>query len=213
MAQPEKILWYFADPMCSWCWGFSPVISQIVNTYRGILPVSLVVGGLRTGQTEPLSANLRDEILHHWRDVSALTGQPFTFDGALPEGFVYDTEPACRAAVTTPELSQSATFPYFRRLQSAFYVDQRDITQTSVLGDLAVETGLDEDAFLQAWRSSNMIAKTQRHFLMTREFGVRGFPTAVLQDQNGYRLLTNGYRPFAELSAVINEWLETPPDD
>ena len=30
----KPILWYFADPMCSWCWGFSPVISEIKKSYH-----------------------------------------------------------------------------------------------------------------------------------------------------------------------------------
>ncbi|MCH7478788.1 MAG: DsbA family protein, partial [SAR324 cluster bacterium] len=27
----EKIgtLYYFGDPMCSWCWGFKPVLEQV----------------------------------------------------------------------------------------------------------------------------------------------------------------------------------------
>lgn len=204
---PPKILWYFADPMCSWCWGFAPVITALVEKYRGKLAVSLVVGGLRAGSTAPMSAPLRDEILHHWHQVQRLTGQPFRFEGVLPEGFVYDTEPACRAAVTIPELNPTVTFAYFQALQSAFYAAQRDITQEATLVALAGEQGVDALAFREAWRSEAIKAKTRRHFQMTRAAGVTGFPTAVLQDGRGYRLLTQGYRPLEALEPAIDQWL------
>jgi len=47
MADPHLI--YFADPMCSWCWGFAPVIAQVRERYGEALPVRLVLGGLRPG--------------------------------------------------------------------------------------------------------------------------------------------------------------------
>ena len=52
MRQPHLV--YFADPMCSWCWGFAPVINAIRGRYGERLPVRLIVGGLRPGTTEPM---------------------------------------------------------------------------------------------------------------------------------------------------------------
>lgn len=212
MTRPDRLLFYFADPMCSWCWGFAPVIRRIVESYRGRLAVSLVAGGLRAGNTQPMTSGLRAEILHHWREVNRMTGQPFRVEGALPEGFVYDTEPACRAAVTMPELDPQATFPYFQSLQSAFYERQQDITREEILVTLAAACGVDPDRFHERLGSDAMRAKTRRQFQMTRELGVRGFPTAVLADPRGYVLLTSGYRPFDELRPQIDEWLAELPN-
>jgi len=89
-----SILWYFADPMCSWCWGFSPVIETLRDEYRERMKTALVLGGLRPGTPAPMTMTERADILQHWRAVHARTGQPFRFDDALPDGFVYDTEPA-----------------------------------------------------------------------------------------------------------------------
>ena len=45
---------YFADPMCSWCWGFAPVIEQTLRRrYGEAIPVRLVLGGLRPGPPSP----------------------------------------------------------------------------------------------------------------------------------------------------------------
>ena len=111
------ILWYFADPMCSWCWGFAPVIQRIKQDYSHHLRISLNVGGLRPGTTEPLGETARAEILHHWHQVHTRTGQPFKFDGALPETFVYDTEPASRAVLAFASLDADRTLAYFGETQ------------------------------------------------------------------------------------------------
>jgi len=46
---------YFADPMCSWCYGFSPVIDDIRRAYGNALPIRVVMGGLRPGTDKPVT--------------------------------------------------------------------------------------------------------------------------------------------------------------
>jgi putative protein-disulfide isomerase len=150
---------------------------------------------------------LRGEILQHWYAVQRRTGQPFRFDAALPLGFVYDTEPACRAVVSMISLERRAAFAYFRALQRAFYAEQQDITRGDVLAGIAREFAIEEDSFRVRWGSDEMRARTRRHFAFAREVGVRGFPTIILGDQRGYRLLTHGYQPFDALRREIEDWL------
>jgi putative protein-disulfide isomerase len=200
------ILWYFADPMCSWCWGFSPVIETLRDEYRDRMKIALVLGGLRH-ETAPMTAAGRAEILHHWRGVHARTGQPFRFDNALPEGFVYDTEPACRAVVTVGGLDPALIFPLFKAIQRAFYAEGRDVTQPGVLAGLAAELGVDKAAFLQAFDSTAARAKTQAHFKQTRRAGVRGFPALILQQDARLTPVSSGCQPLDAVRAAIEAGL------
>ena len=147
MTNSAPILWYFADPMCSWCWGFSPVIEAVREQYRDRMKIALMLGGLRPGVTIPMLQTECDEILHHWQEVQVRSGQAFSFEGAPTVGFVYDTEPASRAVISVGALEADITFPYFKSVQAAFYVAQRDVTQGEVLADLAQEHGIDETYF------------------------------------------------------------------
>jgi putative protein-disulfide isomerase len=196
------ILWYFADPMCSWCWGFSPVIETLREEYRDRMKIALVLGGLRH-ETASMTAAGRTEILHHWREVHARTGQPFRFDNALPEGFVYDTEPACRAVVTVGGLDSALIFPLFKAIQNAFYAGGHDVTQPGVLADLAAELGVDRNAFLPAFDSDAARAKTQAHFKQTRQAGVRGFPALILQQDTQLTPVSSGCQPLDTVRAAI----------
>ena len=205
MATP--ILWYFADPMCSWCWGFSPVIEALRDEYRERMKIALVLGGLRPGETAPMTAAGREEILHHWREVHARTGQAFRFDNALPQGFVYDTEPASRAVVTVGGLDPALIFPLFKEIQSAFYAEGRDVTQTDVLADLAAALGVDAAAFLGAFDSDAARAKTQAHFRQARQAGMRGFPALILQQDAQLLPVSNGCQPLDTVRAAIDACL------
>ncbi len=203
----DPVLWYFADPMCSWCWGFSPVIEAIREEYRDRLKVALILGGLRVGTTEAMSARARQEILHHWHDVHEKTGQTFLFEGALGEGFVYDTEPACRAVVAMAELSTTAVFPLFKAIQMAFYGEGREVTHAEVLAGLAEGLGVEKTAFLAAFGSEKVRAKTRAHFQMARNLQVKGFPTLVAQRDEQHQVLATGYRSLGELKVDIDLWL------
>lgn len=204
----ERICWYFADPMCSWCWGFAPVVSAIRETFGERLRVALVLGGLRPGTRETLSPALREEILHHWGEVHRRTGQPFAFEGALPDGFVYDTEPPSRAVIAVGALAPETVFPYFRSVQHAFYAEQKDVTRSETLAALAERQGIEAASFLDRFESEEVKRATRMHFARTRRAGIGGFPTVVLQDETGYRLLTHGYLPWVEIEPAVDAWLD-----
>lgn len=207
MNASERVLYYFADPMCSWCWGFSPVIESIKANYGDVINIALILGGLRPLNTEPMTPSLREEILHHWHEVERRTGQVFQFESALPEGFIYDTEPPSRAVVVMGELNSAALFPYFKTLQTAFYAQGRDVTRPEVLLELTAGYHIDESQFQRLYDSDEIKSKTLAHFQRARHFGVRGFPTLILQEPAGYHLVTRGYRDFESLQPELSTLL------
>ena len=134
-------LLYVMDPMCSWCWGFAPVANALVEQAQAAgVDVHLIVGGLRTGSGSALEPTTRRYILEHWQAVTEATGQPFKIEGALPDGFVYDTEPACRALVTARSLAPDCAWKLLGLIQHAFYAEGRDVTHASVLVDCLLYT-------------------------------------------------------------------------
>ncbi len=186
---------YFADPMCSWCWGFAPVIQRVQEE----LPytVEVVMGGLRAGETRGITSELREYVQHHWHQVAETSGQPFRFEGALPDGFVYDTEPACRAVVAMRELAgEAAALTYLHRLQSAFYAEAKDIKLSNLLAVYATEQGLDKTEFLEAWQSEVIQLKTATDFDRKNQCGVMGFPCLIADTGERLRMITMGYQSF-----------------
>jgi putative protein-disulfide isomerase len=199
---------YVMDPMCSWCWGFAPVLEALVAQAEAAdVPLQIVVGGLRQEQAALLPAG-RVQILARWQAVNACTGQMFNFNEGLPEGLVYHTEPACRALVAARQLNPALVWPLLERIQQAFYCQGRDVTRADVLRELAASAGLPRRRFAEAFDSAQLQAATQADFNWVKDLGIAGFPTLLAERNGQLALLTNGYQPLAQLQPLLARWLE-----
>ena len=208
----ERRIFYFADPMCSWCWGFAPVIARILAEARDRAPfrapVRLVAGGLRVGTTEAMDARAKAMVRSHWEHVQAATGQPFDFAFFDRHGFVYDTGPACRAAVAMRNLAPDHTFAYLEALQRGFYAEGRDVTEPSVLAAIAEPFCADAETFAAVYAAAEIEEATLADFRLTQALGIAGFPAVALKDEAGLVPLTVGYQPFEDLAPSLEAWLQ-----
>ncbi len=206
MRQPRLI--YVMDPMCSWCWGFAPVVQALAEQAAAAgVTLHLVAGGLRS-ERAALEPAARVRILGHWQAVNAATGQLFNFTEALPEGFVYDTSPACRALVTARQLDEQSVWPLAKLIQQAFYVGARDVSRAQVLVELAELAGIPRIEFAEAFDSEAMHEATASDFTWVQDLGISGFPTLLAERDGQLALLTNGYQPLEALSPLLARWLE-----
>lgn len=204
---PGPHLVYFADPMCSWCWGFSPAIAAIEHQQPD-LPIRLILGGLRPYTTEPMDPETLAQRRAGWQRVAAASGQTFDYRFFDREKFIYDTEPASRAAVVIRRRSMADALEALRRLQSAFYAENRDVTQTEVLADIAEAMGFDRAAFVADFDSDAARAETRQDFAISQQAGVTGFPTLIAGDgtDNRYQLVTNGFQPAPAVAQAVAAW-------
>jgi putative protein-disulfide isomerase len=200
---------YFADPMCSWCWGFSPVVEALRERTAEILPIRLVMGGLRPGNSTPMEERARRNLVGHWREIHTLTGQPFG-EGLIDlDDFVYDTDPAARAVVLARRTSTDKAIDYLARIQHAFYAEGLDVTKNGVLVDLAVELGFDRKAFAAGLDEEDLKSETWRDYALSQRAGVTGFPTLIVgpNADNTYTPISRGYQDPETVLAGVGAWL------
>ncbi|MEO8600474.1 MAG: DsbA family protein, partial [bacterium] len=130
---------YIADPMCSWCYGFGPQLNALLDALPGA-KLDIVTGGLRAYNTEVMDDAKKATILTHWKHVEQASGLPFSTVGIARPGFIYDTEPACRAVVTArilgDDLPSRSILDVFHAIQHAFYAEGRDVTSLQVLAEV-----------------------------------------------------------------------------
>jgi len=202
--------------MCSWCYGFGPELSALLDGLPG-MPLHVVVGGLRAHNTQPMNAELKTTLLSHWQHVGQRSGLPFVPDALNRAGFVYDTEPACRAVVAARTLAPTATLAVFHAIQHAFYAQGEDVTQPEVLAATATAalsaTGHPTEAerFLALWQSDAAREATEADFAQTRQWGVSGFPTLVLERDGRLDLVSAGYLPMPKLVEVLETLVDAAP--
>jgi putative protein-disulfide isomerase len=182
-------LYYFADPMCSWCYGFGPAMRAFAASHPA-LPVITVMGGLRAFTTEPLGTTQRGDIRSYWRQVESASAQPFNDAMLMTPGFIYDTE-------------QVDALEFMYAVQAAFYRDARDVTKANVLADIAMEQGVDRAAFLAELESQKMRDATRNDFALVQTVGIRGFPALCAARDNELHPITSGFAKIEALEAAF----------
>jgi len=200
---------YIMDPMCSWCYGFAPIIHKLKEEQEGRLKFKLVLGGLRPGTTDPLSEQMKEQLKQHWEDVEKVTEQAFDYTFFERSEFVYDTEPACRAVVAMRYLHPEKELEMAEEVQRAFYARNNDITKAEVLTAIAVNLGAEEDGFLEKYNSDLMKEKTQQDFLIARHLQATAFPSVYLLDGTNMNLLNRGYRSYEALTMRLDTLLKS----
>ena len=150
----------------------------------------------------------------HWAHVTEASGQPFHPGLKDREGFVYDTDPAARAVVVLRRHDTELALAFLARAQRAFYAENQDITDPSVLAELAGEFGVERDSFLSLMASEDAKKETWTDYAISQRAGVKGFPTLIAgpNADGAYAAVTRGYAAPEQVLGILESWL-TPPMD
>lgn len=184
---------YVADPMCSWCYGFAPEYTRVVNYFKTEVDFKLIMGGLRPYNTETIDDNMHHFLRKHWLEISERTGQPFSYDILEDSTFVYDTEPAARAVVVVRNLKPQEEFNYYKAVQAAFYAENKNTNETETFVTIAEQFNIKANDFRTKFESKEYKDLTRQDFINAQEMGVRGFPSVLLIQGDKLSVITNGY--------------------
>jgi putative protein-disulfide isomerase len=193
--------------MCSWCWGFAPVISSIHKDFRNEAPLSIVVGGLHANDDFVMSKDYKSNIRHHWEDVNKATGAVFDYQFFARDNFILGTEPACRAVVTARQIKPDIALPFYELISRSFYSENKDTTSLETFKELAENFNIDPNEFDQRFNSEQVKVETHSDFQFSKKLGVTGFPTLLAKEGEKLALLTTGYQPYQNLKSKIKDWL------
>lgn len=205
---PKAKLIYVGDPMCSWCYGFTPEIEAVRRKYENQLEIQMVMGGLNTKQNLPLDAEMRASLQGHWEEIALSTGQPFAYQILNKKGFVYNTEPACRAVVAVREIDSTKSYSMFKAIQTAFYSKGIDITQTEELAKIAESIAINFEEFLKMYNSNFIKEKTKGDIQRAERNGIDGFPALILLHGEKVVFISNGYEKAEKVEKALKKHLK-----
>ena len=171
-------LYYFHDPMCSWCWGYRPTAEQLFSELpKGIQRVN-ILGGLAPDSETPMPEELRSTIQGHWRRIEKLLGTPFNHDFWTQCNPVRSTYPACRAVIAAARQEREEAM--IEAIQRAYYLRALNPSEYGTLQRLAEELELDPGRFNDDLRSTQTEQDLTREVDFARHSPIRGFPSLAL---------------------------------
>lgn len=201
--EPVGTLYYFGDPMCSWCWGFKPVLEQVDSEYPELKRIT-VMGGLRGGEELPMNDGLAEMIRNAWFRIEQATGQNFNHDLWKEHRPLATTWPACRAVLSARMLDPAAEWSYMVGMFQAYFTRALDPSDPETHLLIAGEQGFDKSEFEALLESTEVEQALQKDLLTTQRFGITGFPSVVLSVADNNYLISPGYQPVEGMRKAIN---------
>lgn len=197
---------YVGDPMCSWCYGLSPELKDVMEHFKDQLNFEVVMGGLRPYNKETMS-DLKSFLTHHWEDVNKASGQEFNYKILDRQDLAYDTEPPCRAVVAVRQMDGTKAIPFFKESQKLFYKENMDMNDTESYIPTIQKLGLDPGTFRSLFESDNLKQLVKEDFAKANALGANSFPTLLLKADE-VQLLSKGYRKSEVLIPIIESYLK-----
>lgn len=205
---PELL--YISDPLCGWCYGMSPVIQQVQQEFAGRLEVSVLCGGMVTGeQIGPIGEDWvrMESSLGQIEQVAGVQfGAGFRALGAAGT-YVQDSEPPCRAIHAFRQLRQEDTARFAHEVQQAYFRDGADLNDPATYGPLVAAYGLDAADFQRQLTQREIVRGTILEFAAVGKIGVHGFPTSILRVGSQGYVLARGFQPYGAFVAGLRQAL------
>ena len=172
-------LYYYHDPMCSWCWGYRPTVQKLFSSLPKGVARTNIVGGLAPDSDQPMPEAQREAIASNWQRIEDMLGAEFNHDFWTACEPRRSTYPACRAVIAASR--QGREEEMILEIQKAYYLEARNTSDIDTLQILAERIRLDAETFREDIASSETNAELQRQISFARASGVSGFPSLALE--------------------------------
>lgn len=194
------------DPMCSWCWGYSRVLKQVLAGLPPGIEVVRLLGGLAKDTDKPMSLDMRSNLERTWQRIeSEIPGVKFNFDfwrNCSPRRSTYH---ACRAVIAARQQGAEFDERMTQAIQQAYYQQARNPSDESTLTELANELGLDVARFSDDLNSRLTQDIFQGEIDQVRSFNVNSFPYLLLEHNSELHDIPIVYTDSAPTLKIITK--------
>jgi len=187
-------LYFYHDPMCSWCWGYRPTSDLLVENLPDNVRVEKILGGLAPDSDKPMPDEMQKKLPQAWRRIHDMLGTEFNYDFWTNCSPRRSTYPACRAVIAAA--FQNSADEMTDAIQRAYYLRAMNPSDLETLEMLAAELELNTEKFSADIRSAETEHELKRQVSFARRSPISGFPslcveldgqlTPVLQDYRDY---------------------------
>jgi putative protein-disulfide isomerase len=207
--RPELL--YVYDALCGWCYGFSPVITQLFEHYNDRLDFLVLSGGMVKGESIGPVSQMAPYIKRAYKTVEQTCGVKFgekylnvTLES---DDAILTSVPAARAMAAFRIEKPRMTVLFASRLQKAIFQDGMMCDDNESFGKIASEFELDATQFIAKMESDDITTIIENEFKMVKDMGINGFPTVLLRIGEKIEPIIRGYRDYNSIVQIIDTML------
>ena len=205
-------IYYVYDALCGWCYGMRPVMQQLYANYKDTLDFEVLSGGMIRGANVRPISGMADYIRQVAPRLEETTGVQLTktyHEQILDKGtYLSNSEPPAIALSILKEQAPEQQVPLAGAIQKTHFVEGKDLNEVETYLPVATAFGMAAEDFRAKFEDAAYKAKAEQEFKHVQAWGIQGFPAVVLEKGGKLYLLANGYQPYEQLSATIEQVLE-----
>lgn len=221
------VLHYVYDALCGWCFGFSPVVSELYEKYSDRIQFEVLSGGMVPPEfAQPFKAKA-GFIASAYRQVEEYTGrhfgEPYLHYVFHPDECPWREESLTPAiALCLLKAAQPVAYEgvpggaiYFAgQIQNLHMIEGRDLSDPETYKQLAESAGCDWSEFHEKLKSEEWNEAARYEMSLVRQLGISSFPAVLLQlSEDRFYLIGKGYTPFEDLEkrflTVLSETVQS----
>ncbi|MBS1591601.1 MAG: DsbA family protein [Bacteroidetes bacterium] len=208
-------IFYCYDAYCGWCYGFSPVIKKIAETFKNKIDFEVLSGGMIIADKPASIETIAPVIQTHYKRVEELTGIKFgedflwhAFNPTKSDWFLSSEKPAIAMCIFK-EIHADKQVAFAADLQYALNFEGRDLTDDEAYRHLLIKYNINEEDFYKKLHSEIYKGKAYYEFQLCKQLKVTGFPCVLLQATDSkFYLLSSGFTDFEILQTRIENVLK-----
>lgn len=211
----KPLLIYCFDAYCGWCYGFSPVITQLCANFANQIDSEAFSGGMilpeKPTHISATAAYSREE----YKKIEALTGIHFGEDYLWhitnpneSDWFPHSEKPAIALSVFKTYFPNHSV-AFAADLLYALHYEGRDLTDNEAYRHLLHKYNIPQNTFFNQLQSISFKENAHDDFAMVKQLKVSGYPTVFLQtDEKKLYCLAQGYIHYDVLAEQLTSLLK-----
>lgn len=195
--------------MCSFCWAFRPVWTEIKSElaeHSQKLQIVSLLGGLAPDSDEPMPEAIRQKVNNAWRYIEErIPETQFNFDFWTTQQARRSTYPACRAVFAVRMIAPEQEDEMTLAIQQAYYLNAQNPSDNDTLIQCAKSIHLDEKLFTDTYLSTKCSKGFTQEMQFAHSIGITSFPNIVLAKDNSRFNIPIDYNSAANVLSRIKQ--------
>ncbi len=214
MEKPAIVYCY--DAYCGWCYGFSPVIKKIAETFRDTMDTEVLSGGMILPEKPVHIRVSANYISKAYKRVEELTGVEFGKDYLWhilnPEesDWYPNSEKPAIAMCIFKEFYPGRSIEFAADLQFALHYEGRDLTDDEAYRHLLEKYSIQPEIFYEKLKSNEYKEMAYYEFSLMEQLQVNAFPVVFVQTgELKFHMVAKGYTEYEILKERIENVLKS----
>lgn len=204
---------YYYDALCGWCYGFSPVIKQLKNTYKNQIDIDVISGGLflenRAGLVNDVAPHIKAGA---YKSVELMTGvkfgAPFLEDVFGAGKMELNSLPPTIALCIVREKYPEKELAFAATLLKAVYFDGINPVDFNAYLTYASEYGIDSEEFLTKMNNPLYKQMAINEFNTFRKSKYSGMPSLAVFKNDIEIPISKGYIGYDDLKVKLDQFID-----